>query len=71
MTATDTANTVLEVDYESFLIFVNILMDKMAQIAASILVKKSQIPDKSFHEHKKYFLDHNAEFLREGNYVIK
>ena len=69
MATTDAAQTGLEIDYESFLIFVNILLDKIAQIVSSILYedKKTLIPAKSFYYHKKYFLDHSEEFLQGGN----
>jgi hypothetical protein len=69
MATTDAAQTLLEIDYESFLIFGNILMTRMIQVVASILFedKKSQIPDRSFHEHKKHFLDYNEKFLQGGN----
>jgi hypothetical protein len=44
-------------------------MNKIAQVVATILFKdkKTQIPDSSFHEHKKYFRKHKEEFLHKEN----
>lgn len=69
MITTDSAKATLEVDYESFIIFANILFAKIALLVASILFedKKRIIPAGSFHRHKKYFLDNSEEFLLEGN----
>jgi hypothetical protein len=73
MVATDNAKVVLEVDYESFLIFVNILLDKIAKISSSLLSedKKDTIPSRSFHDHKKYFLIHYDEFMTNNSNILR
>jgi hypothetical protein len=52
------SNLLLRVDYESFLIFACILMDKIPRLAASLL-PKDDVPPDSFHRHKNFFLQCN------------
>jgi hypothetical protein len=52
----DAAKLSLQVDYESFLIFACILMDKIPRLAQALLVEDPNIPTKSFHKHKEYFM---------------
>jgi hypothetical protein len=51
------SNLVLRIDYESFLIFACILMDKIPRLAASLLHRN--IPTLSFRHHKAFFLKPN------------
>lgn len=52
------SNLVLHIDYESFLIFACILMDKIPRLAVSLL-PKDHVPPDSFHRHKNFFLECN------------
>jgi len=47
--------TQLQLDYESFIIFARILMDKSVAIA-KLLLDDNRIPIKSFNDHKDFFL---------------
>ena len=60
----------LQVDYESFLIFACLLMDKIPRIYTSIFTEDPDVSIKSFHGHKEYFLKkQNIPYSTNENYA--
>jgi hypothetical protein len=47
----------LTLDYESFIVFAAVLMNKLARIAQLLIGRNRIPPHSSFSEHKEYFLD--------------